>query len=202
MKSISTIIGCLSSTLVLSSCAYSATAGTKPIPVKVAAPALCTQPWSIPVSIPVNATLGSVYTDKPLTGLKGAYICVEKINAEAQKDGLDPDQLKVAVELSLREAGITVFDKVDSNGNDSMAGLDVVVDTLKEDNGFYAFSAHLDLTEVVRQIRPTERRTAATTWTTSQFGTVGANNMATVLRQSVKDAADRFANDYLAQNPK
>lgn len=177
--------------------------GCKPVPtasttVVTDAPELAT-----PTSpTPVSAASEGVYTDKPLTRLKGVWVCIERIDSDAQKDGLDPDQIKVEVELRLRKAGITVFDKINSDGNESRAALDVVINTLKRDDGSYALSPHLDLTETVSLLRPTRCLASATTWTTGNFGTVGANNMAVTLRQIVGDQVDKFANDYLAQNPK
>ena len=157
---------------------------------------------NVPLPAPVNVASEEVHTLKPLTGLKGVCICVEDINIDAKKDGLDPDQIKVEVELRLRKAGITVFDKVTSDGNDSRADLYVNINAVKNGNEMYGYGLSLDLTEVVGLLRTVPCRTSATTWTTGSAGTVGASNMAASLRQYADDAVDRFANDYLAQNPK
>lgn len=151
---------------------------------------------------PVNAASEGVYTDKPLTGLKGVWVCVEDIDSDAKKDGLDPDQIKVEVELRLRKAGITVFDKLDSDGNDSAAALDVSIDAIKNGNGVYGFYVSTRLREIVSLLRPTRCRAIATTWVTAYVGTVGTEAMAAYLRQDVDDDVDKFVNDYLAQNPK
>lgn len=150
----------------------------------------------------VNATPEGVYTEKPLTGLKGVWVCVEDINSDARKDGLDPDQIKVDVELRLRKAGITVFDGIGSDGNDSAALLDVSINTSKRDNGMYVYDISLQLMELIHLIRPVANLAKATTWSTGSFGTVGTDNMVVSLRQTVGDQVDRFANKYLAQNLK
>ena len=152
--------------------------------------------------VPANASSEGVYTDKSLTGLKGVWVCVEDIDSDAKKDGLDADQTKVEVELRLRQAGITVFDKINSDGNNSMAYLYVNINAVKNGNGMYGYGLSLSVKEVVNLLRSTPCRTFARTWTTSCAGTVGSNDMATTLRQYVDDEVDRFANDYLAQNPK
>ncbi len=161
-------------------------------------------PMLVPVPSVESTPVASdeVFTDKPLTGLNGVFVAVESIGGDAKKDGLDTDQVKIEVELRLRKAGITVFDKIASNGNESVATLDVVANTLKEENGLYAYSLNLDLLEIVHLIRSRKVRAITTTWSTTEFGTVGTDNMATSLRQSIENQADKFANDYLAQNPK
>lgn len=155
-----------------------------------------------PAPVPANAASEGGCTNKPLTGLKGVWVCIEDIKPDAKKDGLDPDQLKVEVELRLRKAGITVFDKISSEGNDSAAIFDINVNTSKRENGMYVYSISSDLLELTHLLRPTATGAQATTWSTGSFGTVGATNMATSLRQDMDDDTDKFANDYLAQNPK
>ncbi len=155
-----------------------------------------------PSPAPVNAAFEGVYTQKPLTGLKGVWVCIENIDPDAKKDGLDPDQLKVAVELRLHKAGITVFDKINSDGNDSMATLDVNVKTSKDDSGLYRYSLLLNVSESVDLLRPTKCIADATTWSTLDYGTVGASRMAPSLCQEIDDQVNKFASEYLAQNPK
>ena len=163
-------------------------------------------PAPVPNPVPSveSTTVASdeAFTDKPLTSLKGVLVVVENISNDAKKDGLDADQIRVEVELKLRKASIVVFDKPTDTGDDSGAILDVVVNTLKEDSGLYAYSLNLNLLEVTHLIRPRKVRASATTWSTTEFGTVGTDNMAISLRQIIEDQADKFANDYLAQNPK
>lgn len=155
-----------------------------------------------PALAPGNAASEVVYTDKPLTGLRGVWVCIENLDSDATKDGLDRDQIKVEVELRLRKAGITVFDKLTRDGNDSMAMFYVNITTLKDDTGLYRYMLLLKLEETVSLLRPTSCLASATTWSTASVGTVGANKVAGFLRQDVDDAVDKFANDYLAQNPK
>jgi len=163
-------------------------------------PAPVLDPVSSVRSTPVAST--ATFTNKPLAGLKGVLVVIESINNDAKKDGLDPDQIKVEIELRLRKAGIRVFDKSTDSGNDSLAILDIAVDNLKEDDGLYVYSLSLSLIELVHLIRSENCSASATTWSTTHFGTVGTDNMATYLRQIMDNQTDRFANDYLAQNPK
>ena len=39
----------------------------------------------------LDAASGLVYTQKPLTGLRGVWVCVENIGGDAKQDGLDPE---------------------------------------------------------------------------------------------------------------
>ena len=142
------------------------------------------------------------YTLKPLTGLKGFWVCIEDIAPDAKKDGLDPHQIKVEVELRLRKAGIPIFDKINSDGNDTMAALDVNIKASKDDTGLYRYSLLVEATESVALLRSPQCFTSAATWSTISYGTVGGDKMAASLEQEVNDAVDRLANVYLAQNPK
>ena len=98
--------------------------------------------------------------------------------------------------------GITVFDKITDSGNHSMAALDVNIKTSKDDTGLYRYGLLLELSESVSLIRHTSCLASATTWSTTDFGTVGDKKMAVSLCQTIDDEVDKFANDYLAQNPK
>lgn len=159
-------------------------------------------PKSFKLPETVKATTDSVYTNKPLTGLRGVWVCIEGIDANAEKDGLSQDQVRTDVELRLRKAGITVFDKMASVGNDSAAVLDISINTSKRDNGMYVYDISVELLELTHLIRSASSLAKATTWSTGSFGTVGTDNMPLSLRQTACDQVDKFANDYLAQNPK
>lgn len=155
-----------------------------------------------PAPTTISGASESVYTDKPLTGLKGVIVRISDVTLDAKKDGLDPDQIKVETELRLRKAGITVFDSLSSLGDDSGASLDILISATKNNNGVYGFNVSANLTEVVCLIRPIQCHASATTWTSGSVGTVGTSDMPVYLRQAIADQVDKFANDYLAQNPK
>ena len=191
-------IGCAGTVLAVTSCVSAAMASPKP----VHAQALMPGTPKMPVPEIINAASPSVSLNKPLTGLKGVWVCVEDISSDAKKDGLDASQIKVEIELRLRRSGITVYDDPLSVENDSVATLDANISTLKTDYGLYGYTLSLNLTEAARLVRTTPCYANATTWTTGYFGIVGADKMAPKLRQAIDDEADEFANDYLAQNPK
>ena len=147
-----------------------------------------------------QADLG--YTDKPLAGLKGVAVTIEKFRPEAMADGLDSSQIKTDVELRLRKAGIKVFDNRYDAGNVGAASLYVNVNTIKDASSIYSYSLYVSVSELVRLIRTVPKLSVADTWSTSEVGHVGRDNMATSLRQDIGDKTDIFINDYLAQNPK
>jgi len=172
-----------------------AVAATPPTPSPAPPP---TQPPSPPAT---QADLG--YTDKPLTGLKGIAVVIGDLRPDAIADGLDSAQLKTDVELRLRKAGIKVFDKIGDPDNTNLATLDININTIKSTEGLYSYSLILDVSELVRLIRPVPKLTSGVTWrSTSNVGYVGALNMPASLRQTVSDGTDEFINAYLAQNPK
>ncbi len=165
---------------------------------------LAAAPLNPTAASPVNAASKSVYTSKPLTGLKGVWVCISDIDPDAQKEGVDSNQIKIEVELRLRKAGILVFEERYSEGNDSMAELYVDVNTLRKDTGNYAIAINLKLKEMVSLLRyaQTTYLASGTTWTTGRFGGVDKDRLVNVLGTTINEEVDTFANDYLAQNPK
>lgn len=169
-------------------------------PVPAPSPPIAEATPVVPSQPATQADLG--YTDKPLTGLKGVAVWIGNLRPDAIADGLDSAQLKTEVELRIRNAGIKVFDKPSDADNNSLASLDININTLKDDGGLYAFSIQVSLIELVRLGRTVPKLSQAQTWHSDSVGIVGRINMATSIRQYVSDKADEFINAYLAQNPK
>ena len=130
-----------------------------------------------------------------LRGIRAVAVVVEDTHADAQRDGLTRRQLQTDVEQRLRQAGIKVH-------NDAPGFLDVFVNTLKIESGFYAYAIRVQFRQRVRMERNLKIAALASTWEApSVVGTVGTRALRDV-RGSVRDRVDEFINAYLEQNPK
>jgi|SRR5689334_16828984 len=137
-----------------------------------------------------------------LVGLPGVYVLVERIDNEAQRDGLDTLQVRIDVEVKLRQAGIRVLSEQEAFSTAGAPNLYVDIQTVKNQLSVYAYSVRIELRQGATLVRQPSLRRLATTWTTSGFiGTVGSQKLATV-REDVRDLTDQFINAYLAANPK
>jgi len=143
----------------------------------------------------------TIYTKTPLANVKEVKVIISDIATDAKQDGLDGVAIKTAVELRLRQSGIPVVESFSSDASKPGLGLDIAIDTLGVNNGAsYVYSLSLEANEYVTIYRPSPLSTIAQTWTTGRFGIIGKDKVAD-LRDSINGMADKFANDFLAQNP-
>jgi hypothetical protein len=138
-----------------------------------------------------------------LKGLKGVYVLVEDLKAEAERDGLNQASIRTDVELKLRQAGITVLTKAEAEAAPGAPCLYISVDTKgSQSESLYGVSMKVELKQNVRLDRdPSMWLPGVTTWSVEAVGTVGRGKLRN-LRDRVKDYADRFINAYLSVNPK
>ena len=142
-----------------------------------------------------------------LRGIKGAYVIILDLEPDIEKDGLRKDQIKTDVELKLRLAGIKGGAK-NSNGVEWLLKepgglwLQVSVGSIKLEIGSYIYDVAVVLHQMVYLERNTKIKISAETWRRDYFGIVGENEVADVIRNSIKDLMDEFINDYLTVNPK
>jgi len=137
-----------------------------------------------------------------LVGLPGVDVVVEQIADDAQGDGLDTLQVRTDVEVKLRQAGIRVLSKEEWLSTAGRPYLYVNIQTVKNKQSVYAFSARVELRQSVTLVRQPSLRQLLTTWSTPGYiGTAGSQKLAT-LRDDVRDLTDQFINAYLAANPK
>lgn len=142
-------------------------------------------------------------TDKPLTGLSGVAVIVEKVRADAKADGLDINKIKSDTEASLRNAGIKVFETSVSVGNLTLAYLYINVNTIKP-VGFalYSYSIDVKVYENVRLYRDVPVITNGSTWDIGKVGIAQTKDMVNSINQSIVDDVDQFISAYSEQNPK
>lgn len=133
-----------------------------------------------------------------LKGLAGVYLLIEPLNTEARKAGLTTSQLRTDVELRLRTANIAVLTEEEGRkrpGNPYLY-LDVAY---KAENDLPIFRVRLALIQNVFAQRNTSRLLRASTWSVGLSGYTSGTGVATI-RESARDFADHFCNDYLRVN--
>lgn len=141
----------------------------------------------------------------PLVELPSVSVLVVVIREDTQqKDGLSKDTLKTAVELRLRTLGIKVITEEESLKEPGWPYLYVRVGVMRS-NAYpiYFFTNGVVLKQNVTMDRPPKLWiTGAITWETSSQGLCPGQDLAKVITENVLEMVDKFANDYLAVNPK
>lgn len=144
-----------------------------------------------------------------LAGLTAVLVLLH-IDSTLVTDGLSAPQVQTDVEVRLRGAGIRVLAGADLKAaarlSSARAGMLLVrVVTVRSPNGICAYSASLTLLEHARLIRDSSLIVQAAVWESSGGSAVGMGppaDLATDVREHLKDMADQLANAYLAANPK
>ncbi|MBU2495848.1 MAG: hypothetical protein KJ935_05065 [Candidatus Omnitrophica bacterium] len=145
----------------------------------------------------------------PFHGLKTVAVFVENIDQEAVKDGLSKEQIKIDVELRLREAGIQVVPVEKSLSLSTPSYLYVIVNTVKFSSGLeyvYGTSVQLKQVVVLKRKKPAKLPIAylwATTWEKSEGVEITwVEDLVGNVREHINEKVDAFISDYLAENPK
>lgn len=137
-----------------------------------------------------------------LKGLTGVRVVVERVTADAERDGLLKSALQTDLELRLRQAGIRVSAEAARLKRSARPLLYLNIKALKNPVGIYAFCLRLELLQAIRLTRDPTVASAASTWKgTETVGTIGAERLSE-LRSIVRDRVDEFITAYLAVNPK
>lgn len=153
--------------------------------------------WSASLAVSIAESIGH----ESLRGLQGVMVVVEKIQPEAERDGLTKSQLQVGVELELRKSGIKVLTKEERLSTPGGPYLYVNVNLRKSSVGVYGISIKVELYQELILSRDPSIITLAATWHTGYAGIVGVMNLRNVY-DVTKDLIDIFINDYLSVNPK
>jgi hypothetical protein len=137
-------------------------------------------------------------SQKALVGLRGVEVIVENMQPEADRRGLNRNQIQTDVELRLRKAGVRVLTEDEMWNTPGMPTLIVNVNTVFG-TGICAYSVHVELTEKVKLDRGFS--VSGAIWEIGMIGAIGTGDMRKI-REYVGDMVDKFINDYLAANPK
>ena len=136
-----------------------------------------------------------------LHGLPGVQLVVEGIKSDAKADGFSTEAIQTAAEAILQSSGIWVLTGPERVRIPSAPFLYVNVNTTKSERGLYSFSVVIQLNQVVTLLTAENKRTYGTTWSSRSTGHTGADNLPQVV-QVVEEHIKRFADDFLAVNPR
>ena len=139
-----------------------------------------------------------------LAGLGPVHVLVEEISDDLKGSGLSITTLQTDTELRLRAAGIRVATEAESFVLPGAPYLYVNVTGLQDKTVSgrqvgYSANVSVSLVQQVRLDRTPSLRINAPTWSVEEIVTGPA---AEIIRRSVRDLVDRFANVYLSVNPK
>ncbi len=145
--------------------------------------------------LPLAAPAGDTQEDRvSLRNIKAIQLKVADPGVDLERGGYTRDIIQTEVEVRLRQAGIHLTDQKDA------PMLFVAVTAVK--GGLfstYAYYVELSIVQPVRLMREPDIATSATTWSINELG---QSKRARDVRDEVNKLADRFANTFLAINPK
>lgn len=137
-----------------------------------------------------------------LRGLPGVFVVTEKIAQDAQTDGLSQEAIDTAVELILRSNGIRILTKEQFLVMPSVPVLGISIGTIKQSwLSFYACAINVHLNQKVSLPHSSHKEIWAITWKQQSFGYLGESRLSEATTQ-VEKLIEKFANDFLAVNPR
>ena len=137
-----------------------------------------------------------------LKGLTGVQVVVENMAPALEAVGLRRDTIQTRTELRLRRAGVRVLSEKESAAAPGQPYLYVNFNGMFGDRGgTLAVAISISLVQDVRLERNPKVRLPATTWREGSVLIGGVQKTRDVL-SVLEDYVDKFANDFLAQNPK
>jgi hypothetical protein len=152
--------------------------------------------------VPAIVLAAACSASDTLQGLNGFPVVVEELPMTAVQNGkLSVDDLRTAVELKLRLAGVRIARSLDAP-RPGHAYLYVLVTPLFHDFR-WSMSASLQMKQDVLLAR-NRVRTIAATWERSSLSVCkgGITELSQCGLHAVQDLLDSFINDYLSVNPK
>jgi hypothetical protein len=138
-----------------------------------------------------------------LRGLKGVGVLIEKLPQEVEKEGLNRDQLQVAVESRLRQAGIRVLTKEESfkTPEEPYLYININVNIAKTESEIYPYSIDLLFIQRVSLLRNPNLTAYAVTWSKGGVGSI-EKTIVGELKETVEEMVDTFISAYVEENPK
>ena len=151
-------------------------------------------PWLLVwggLSRPVHA-VGDPFERASLIGITNLQVVIEDLNPLIVNDGLDRERIKETVSQRLERAGIIVEEQAEH-------ALYIHLDAVKNDLGFYSYSASFQLLQMVLLFRDPGIVTWGTTWSSHHTGAV-APEQVHELELEVQRGVRMFLADYRAAN--
>ncbi len=142
-----------------------------------------------------------------LAGLQGIYVLVAPLPAWTEQYGLTVQETQAQVELRLRQDGIKVLSKIESDRMVGRVFLYVNINTQKlpvyMGREECPVSCGLELRQDVYLARDQAKFVGGVaTWGMSSVGLCSTNQLPKFIKTSIDNLLDHFINDYLAANPK
>lgn len=157
------------------------------------------------LALPTSAQGQFLAQEEVLRGLEAVFVVVGGVKEDAMQDGLSRRRLRDVTELTLRSAGVPVESaeniraKGSRNPRFRQAYLYVNVNATKVGER-YALSVSLGLNEIVKLVDDSGL-TYGEIWENGLVATTTSTNLLAVV-DAVRELVERFANDYLAANPR
>ena len=138
-----------------------------------------------------------------LRGLTGVGVIVEDLpNGIKRELPFDENEIRMDVELKLRMAGIKVFSDKEYLKTPGAPFLYVVLNIGQMSNmPIFYFNIGIYVRQAVYLKRNPNIQMLGATWETSVIGAIW-KDLASQIRDNIKDLLDEFINDYLSVNPK
>jgi hypothetical protein len=132
-----------------------------------------------------------------LTGIRGVKVLILTTDSELKVADLTRDVLNTDVELRLRKDGVPVLEGAEWPKGYQKAVIVVRLVTAKHDD-------EIAITVIVQLWRVVESDPTMyiSTWENIGVGLMSVSVVRANIRERIGDHIDRFANDYLAANPK
>jgi len=156
--------------------------------------------YTLALLLPVSMAAQGADSASALVGLHGVIV------VPRGAPPVDTSEIRTLAELTLRTAGITVVtDMSERTDRDAIGILVVGLDCLPVQEPSYAYMMDARLYQLARLVRPSKMAPSTFgTWEAGgSFGVVGsAGKLREVARDEVRAMVEKFANAYLASNPK
>lgn len=147
-----------------------------------------------------TATLPYKTGDYVLEGLTGFLVVIEGMNADAEQDGLNADDIKAFIEARVLNSKIHTLKFSDYQQSLTSALLDYSISTLKNPDDTYSYSTALNITQVVQTLDVPPIRCLGTIWTCGHIGSIGGTNLATIKQSSIAEDVDTFIAAFKTAN--
>jgi hypothetical protein len=133
-----------------------------------------------------------------LHGLHGVFLYIHPVGHDVEAGGLTTEQVKIVVEKSLKQAGLTVYNE--PQPAEGSANLVVIIDIVKHPQGAFLYSVEVSLLQEVHLARTKEADPfPAQTWGSRALGLTSPNRTDLIL-EPLKAKVEDFIADYKAAN--
>lgn len=153
--------------------------------------------WLVLIVLPANA---QSHKQSALRGISSTGVVIEELPADAQRGGLNGEQLRTDVELRLRKAGV----RIDNDKANSFLYVRVYAIKNEQCGGFYVLTVEveLDRSATIDIGKGRQSPEVLGAWSKTGLAVLPLKDFVADARTMVGDICDQFLNDYLAANPK